>query len=1374
MRRRIFSFALVLCLLCTMLPMTVYAATTVASGECGDNMSWNLDSNGNLTILGTGEMYDYSPYSKPWENVKDQILSISVAEGVTSIGEDAFYSCGDLRNISLPEGLTNIGGHAFASCVKMRSITLPDSVTSLGNGVFYSCENLASIELSDNLIDIGNYTFAYCKKLTSIEVPAGVTAIGNTTFNYCSGLTSIKLPDNLTSIGNSAFANCHSLTSIELPDSVTSIGDGAFSSSGLTSIELPDGITNIGNNTFAQCDLTSLELPNSVTRIGENAFQNCSDLSNITLLDNLTSIGYGAFRDCDILSSITIPASVTFIDEFAFADCDALTQAVFSGEAPEISYDVFLNVTATCYYPANDPTWTSDVLQDYGGDLTWVPVESASAGYQVAFDGYKGDHFGGEFEIDGSYFTRLNRQENCAAGEKLEDVLEFTITRDPQWEGMTFEGWLMYEEEGIEQGGPFYLQSGDLYTTDDVMQHTVPDYNVRYVAKWAEIPMSYYENLYDPYWGVGDNEEQSTGISVWAHGLGMEASFTVLKDGVVLERNRGDWYEDLAEGETLASKGYGITDLEFWDPSRNFDCWNGYIFVEGQGMVEIEDAQNLTTSQMLAYPSLGSPQIQFTGQWAGEESEYYSSIGFDGYGGTYEVCFGGEPCYTTSWENWNCRERDDIISAECGRYWNAEMYIQNVEREGNEFWGWIEYTVINGNYQMASDQPVDTMAVISQYVPEDDKIFVARWSNVPWEEYENYGSGGGGYDDINHNVTVTGGWYGRFVTMKNGEFLDGVSGAMRLQIPVGSSLMAEGYEFVDWEPYPEHAGEIRNRTGWYVGTHDGDRNFVRFPGSGLLSDSEMLNYTIPADQKISFEAQWDEEPDGGDVPIDGYVASITADEEVSNGDRILALVKAKHSEESVFAAGEVVVSYDSSMLTFNQEASNLGNATVKDDNGILILEDYGEDKLFSNTAYVLAFDTKGTGTVTLNLESAAFVNKENAVKSDLIPAALDPASAVVTISRSRYPVALDEIFNGPATATDGESYTFYAADMKHYVYDSVSVMMGGNPAPVTDNGDGSYTVASVNGPLTVTGSRSEKEFKVIFEGSGAEDITNVKTTATYGIEYVFDLPSEDGVTYTLEQILIDGQVYTDYIVTGNTITIDGMHIHGDMVITITKTVAEATVTVEGNGAGAAAGYVTEVELGAVYVLSLNPAAGYTYTVTATMNGEPAEVVDNGDNTYTIEKVTGDIVFTVTRSLVTDGVTVSQYLKINGANVWIIKFAAEVEDGKVPTYDGNPMFWSDEYDAYCYLEITEVLNEEEAKTKLDITDGTAPTLGESMDVNGSGKVDASDAQLVYNMYNAMYTGFDGDVTVEKYLRADVNKDGEINVQDAAAIIAHVLA
>ena len=334
--------------------------------------------------------------------------------------------------------------------------------------------------------------------------------------------------------------------------------------------------------------------------------------------------------------------------------------------------------------------------------------------------------------------------------------------------------------------------------------------------------------------------------------------------------------------------------------------------------------------------------------------------------------------------------------------------------------------------------------------------------------------------------------------------------------------------------------------------------------------------------------------------------------------------------------------------------------------------------------------------------------------------------------------------------------------------------MNGVEAKVIDHGDGTYTVENVTGTLMITGSRTEKTFTVTLEGNAAEDITNAKPTATYGIEYVFDLPEESGAAYSVDRITIDGQDYTDFIVTGNTYTIDGMHIHGDIVITVSKTVTEATVTVEGNGAGAAIGYQKTWELGKDYVLKLTPAAGYTYTVTATMDGERVEVIDNGDDTYTVKNVTGDLVFHVEKKIVVTGVSVTQYVKINGANVWLIRNAVNVDEGKVPTYDGNPMFWSDAYDAYCYLVITEVLDEEEVKSKLDIADGTAPVLGDSMDVNGSGKVDASDAQLVYNMYNTMYAGFDGDVTVEKYLRADINKDGEINVQDAAAIIAKLLA
>ena len=124
-------------------------------------------------------------------------------------------------------------------------------------------------------------------------------------------------------------------------------------------------------------------------------------------------------------------------------------------------------------------------------------------------------------------------------------------------------------------------------------------------------------------------------------------------------------------------------------------------------------------------------------------------------------------------------------------------------------------------------------------------------------------------------------------------------------------------------------------------------------------------------------------------------------------------------------------------------------------------------------------------------------------------------------------------------------------------------------------------------------------------------------------------------------------------------------------------------------------------------------------------------------------------------------------------MWLVKNEVTLEDGKVPTYDGAQMFWSEKYKAFCYLTIAETLDTEVAATHVGITDGTAVNVDYGMDVNMTGKVDASDAQLIYNMYNVVYNGFTEEATAEKFLRADVNGDTKVNVTDAAAVIDHLL-
>ena len=133
----------------------------------------------------------------------------------------------------------------------MTSITIPDGVTSIGDGVFYNCNSLTSITIPDGVTGIGAYAFYGCNSLASIKIPEGVTSIGDSAFSWCSSLTSIKIPDGVTSIGDNVFSYCLKLSSITIPESVTSIGDYTFSDCGnLQKIIIPRSVNSIAENAF--------------------------------------------------------------------------------------------------------------------------------------------------------------------------------------------------------------------------------------------------------------------------------------------------------------------------------------------------------------------------------------------------------------------------------------------------------------------------------------------------------------------------------------------------------------------------------------------------------------------------------------------------------------------------------------------------------------------------------------------------------------------------------------------------------------------------------------------------------------------------------------------------------------------------------------------------------------------------------------------------------------------------------------------------------------------------------------------------------------------------------------------------------------------
>ena len=313
MRKRLLSFVLAVLMIVSILPATALAANIVDSGTCGakgSNLTWTLDSEGVLTISGSGDMHGYGSSGAPWYGSRSRVKSAVIADGVTSIGDDAFKGCTSLTSVTIPDSVTSIGWDAFAGCTSLTSVTIPDSVTSIGRHAFQNCTSLTSVTIPNSVTSIGMSAFDGCESLTSVTIPDSVTSIGNAAFYNCTSLTSVTIPDSVTSIDVNAFAGCTSLTSVTIPDSVTSIGEWAF-----------DGCTS----------LTSVTIPNSVTSIGDSAFSDCTSLTSVTIPNSVTSIRSQAFDGCRSLTSVTIPDSVTRIGDWAFNNCESLTDIYFTG-----------------------------------------------------------------------------------------------------------------------------------------------------------------------------------------------------------------------------------------------------------------------------------------------------------------------------------------------------------------------------------------------------------------------------------------------------------------------------------------------------------------------------------------------------------------------------------------------------------------------------------------------------------------------------------------------------------------------------------------------------------------------------------------------------------------------------------------------------------------------------------------------------------------------------------------------------------------------------------------------------------------------------------------------------------------------------------
>ena len=363
------------------------AAAAAICGKCGENVTYTLDSEGTLTISGSGDMEDYDAWDpSPFYDNSD-IKNIIIKKGVTSIGDFAFDYCSSLKSITIPNSVTSIGDVAFSGCSSLTSITIPNSVTSIGDFAFEYCHSLTSITIPNSVTSIGTSAFIFCISLKSITIPDSVTSIGMSAFydtawyknqpdgvvyagkvayNYKGTMpdnTSIKIKNGTVGIGDFAFYECSSLTSITIPNSVTSIGGSAFSGcSSLKSITIPDSVTNIGDFTFYGCtNLQTVNMPKKLTNFGRCVFTGCKSLKRITIPDGVKVIlgdKSGAFESCRNLTSVTIPDSVTFIEQYAFCDCTNLKAVKIPDSVTSIGGNAF-----GYYY--NDRNGSTNKISDF-------------------------------------------------------------------------------------------------------------------------------------------------------------------------------------------------------------------------------------------------------------------------------------------------------------------------------------------------------------------------------------------------------------------------------------------------------------------------------------------------------------------------------------------------------------------------------------------------------------------------------------------------------------------------------------------------------------------------------------------------------------------------------------------------------------------------------------------------------------------------------------------------------------------------------------------------------------------------------------------------------------------------------------------------
>ena len=587
---------------------------------------------------------------------------------------------------------------------------------------------------------------------------------------------------------------------------------------------------------------------------------------------------------------------------------------------------------------------------------------------------------------------------------------------------------------------------------------------------------------------------------------------------------------------------------------------------------------------------------------------------------------------------------------------------------------------------------------------------------------------------------------------------------------------------------------------------------------GLLKSSIKVNGTSYAVDGTGFASGVDDPisvniiPAGSSITVPktetGYSVSMGADQQVAAGQQVRIPVAVASGEKGItgFNAYDMTFTYDPAALTLNTKTGDAANLTVEDNNGTVRVRRYG-DAVPLGEALALDFTAQATSTSTVTLTNAKFDLDANSINFDAPDATVTDADTVV--NANNFTVTLPDEFTSDAETRlvpGGGSFTFKPVD-SHYTY-TFTVKMGDTAKEgLTFGADDTYTIENISGNVVVTcTNKAPKQYDVTYNINTdvEQDVTKGPETVTYLNDYSFVVTPRAGYSYRVIYNVDNGDPFVHTVIavpTANddgtlTYTIPGKEIVGGVKIWISaNTESGIPVVFTGNGVeDAASGNASSMGKNMPYYFTLNQRESCDYTVTAyyqplstpTASKRPATVRSLGNGKYVVEAVNyNDYLYGYARSwnLVVkvekvshsaEEVTVSKYLELNDKTMMLVTVKGTPEGGSAFTYDGNTMYKVEGYgtDRYAWLVIVDkgqTLTQEEAAAKVAISAAdNVVTITLGFDVNMTGKVDVNDAQLVYDMYNGTYSDFT-KVSVEKFLRADVNATKVVDHTDAVAIV-----